>query len=54
MVTGLVGTGDAVTYTNPTMGQGVALADHPDFTPGFDGPAREDRESAVRRTAQAV
>ncbi|WP_329614861.1 FAD-dependent oxidoreductase [Streptomyces brevispora] len=30
------------------------MADHPDFTPGFDGPAREDWESAVRRTAQAV
>ncbi|MEW1689958.1 NAD(P)/FAD-dependent oxidoreductase [Streptomyces sp. NPDC091265] len=26
VVTGLVGIGDAVTYTNPTMGQGVALA----------------------------
>lgn len=26
------------------------LAEHPDFTPGFDGPAREEWESAVRRT----
>lgn len=26
VVTGLVGVGDAVTHTNPTMGQGVALA----------------------------
>ncbi|WP_406094457.1 NAD(P)/FAD-dependent oxidoreductase [Streptomyces sp. NBC_01013] len=26
------------------------LAQHPDFTPEFDGPAREEWESAVRRT----
>ncbi|WP_405700168.1 FAD-dependent oxidoreductase [Streptomyces sp. NBC_01383] len=30
------------------------LADHPDFTPGFDGPAREEWESAVRRTETAT
>lgn len=30
------------------------LADHPDFTPGFDGPVREEWESAVHRTGRAV
>lgn len=30
------------------------LAEHPDFTPGFDGPAREEWESAVRRTGPTL
>ncbi|MCF2531992.1 NAD(P)/FAD-dependent oxidoreductase [Yinghuangia soli] len=50
VVTGLIGVGDSVTHTNPTLGQGCSLAlREAEWVAGHAGEATEDPEGFARR-----